>query len=110
MNIGDFEIQLIDFMASSLWVSKFIHLRKSLETAQGDNGTYILTCCLSLLEKFDCLKKVALAMLLALISTYLCEHIFFTHEVHSKAVDLQQIILKRVCGSKCQNVIQLFLN
>ena len=32
-DIGDFEMQLIDCMSSSLWESKFIDFRKSLETA-----------------------------------------------------------------------------
>ena len=32
MSIEDFQMQLIDFKASLLWTSKFVDLRKSLET------------------------------------------------------------------------------
>ena len=68
-------MQLIDFKASLLWVSKFNDLRKSLETAE-NSQTSILTCWKSLPEKFASLKKVANALLFVSGSTYLCEQIF----------------------------------
>ena len=70
MDIEDFQMQLIDFKASLLWVSKFDDLRKSLETAE-NLQTSILTCRKSLSEKFDCLKKMAIALLYVFGSTYL---------------------------------------
>ena len=75
MNIEDFQMQLIDFKASSLWASKFDDLRKSLETAE-NSQTSILTCWKSLPEKFDCLKKIAIPLLSVFGSTQLCEQIF----------------------------------
>ena len=74
MNIEDFQ-KLIDFKASLLWASKFNDLRKSLETAE-NSQTSILTCWKSWPEKFDCLKKIAIALLFVFESTYLREQMF----------------------------------
>ena len=63
-------MQLIDL----LWTSKFVDLRKSLETIE-KNQINILTCWESLPEKVSCLKKMAIALLSAFGSTYLCEQI-----------------------------------
>jgi len=71
----DLSKQLIDFKASLLWVSKFVDLRKSLETIE-NTQTNIIACWKSLPEKFDCLNKMAIALLSAFGSTYLCEEIF----------------------------------
>ena len=68
-------MQLINFKASLLWESKFDDLRKSLETAENSQIS-ILTCWKSLPENFDCWKKMAIALLSVLGSTYLCELIF----------------------------------
>ncbi|KAJ3586605.1 hypothetical protein NHX12_013001 [Muraenolepis orangiensis] len=68
-------MQLIELNSSTLWVTKFAELRKQLETTAGhDHG--IFTCWISLLEKFSCLRKIALALLTVFGSTYLCEQIF----------------------------------
>ena len=75
MDIENFQMQLIDFKTSLLWASKFDNLRKSLETAK-NSLTSILTCWKSLPEKFDCLKKMAIALLSVFVFTYLCEQIF----------------------------------
>ena len=75
MNIEDFQMQLIDFKASLLWASKFDDLRKSLKTAE-NSQTSIFACWKSLQEKFDCLKKMVIALLSIFGSTYLCEQIF----------------------------------
>ena len=75
MDIKDFQMQLIDFKASLLWTSKFVDLRKSLETIKNKQKG-ILTCCESLPEKFSLLKKMAIALLSAFVSTYLWEQIF----------------------------------
>ena len=75
MDIEDFQMQLIDFKASLLWASKFDDVRKLLETAD-NSQTSILTCWKSLPENFDCLKKMAIALLSVFESTYLYEQIF----------------------------------
>ncbi|KAG7176440.1 putative hAT family C-terminal dimerization region-containing protein 27 [Homarus americanus] len=76
MEIGDLEMQLIDFKLSSLWVVKFTELRKSLETTVSDHAASISSCWASLPEKFDCMKKVAFVLLSTFESTYLCEQLF----------------------------------
>ena len=68
-------MQLIDFKVSLSWASKFDDLQKSLETAE-NSQTSISTCWKSLPEKFDCLKKMAIALLSVFVSTYLCEQLF----------------------------------
>jgi len=83
MDIEDFQMQLIEFKASLLWVSKFVDLRKSLEATENPQ-TNILTCWKSLPEKFDCLKKMAIALLSAFGSTYLREQML-SHEVYSQS-------------------------
>ena len=40
MDIEDFQLQLIDFKASLLWTSKFVDLRKSLETIENKQKTF----------------------------------------------------------------------
>ena len=75
MDIENFQVQLIDFKASLLWTSKFVDLRKSLETIKNKQNN-ILTLWESLLEKFSCLKKMAIALLSAFQATYLCKQIF----------------------------------
>ena len=75
MDFEDFQVQLIDFKASLLWASKFDDLRKSLETTE-NSQTSISTSWKSSPEKFDCLKKMAIALLSVLGSTYLCKQIF----------------------------------
>ena len=47
MDIEDFQMPLIDFKASLLWVSKFDNLQKLLETAE-NSQTSILICWKSL--------------------------------------------------------------
>ncbi|XP_074847014.1 general transcription factor II-I repeat domain-containing protein 2A-like isoform X1 [Carettochelys insculpta] len=82
MGVEDFEMQLIELQCSVLWSSKFRDLRRTLESTKGDHGVSIMACWNSLPVKFDCLKKVAFALLSAFGSTYLFEHIFS----HVKAV------------------------
>ena len=41
MDIKDFQMLLIDFNASLLWTSKFVDLRKSLETINRRDGVVI---------------------------------------------------------------------
>ena len=64
-------MQLIDL----LWTLKFVDLQKSLETIE-NKQINILTCWESLPEKVSCLKKMAIALLSAFASTYLCEQTF----------------------------------
>ena len=75
MDIEDFQLQLIDFKASLLWTSKFVDLRKWLETNENKQKN-ILSRWKSLQEKFSCLKKMAIALLSAFQAIYLCEQIF----------------------------------
>ena len=75
MDTEDFQMQLIDFKAFLLWASKFDDLRNLLETAE-NSQTSILTCRKSLPEKFDCLKKMAIALLSVFGFTFLCKQIF----------------------------------
>ena len=64
-------MQLIDL----LWTLKFVDLRKSLETI-ANKQINILTCWKSFPVKSSCLKKMAIALLSAFASTYLCKQTF----------------------------------
>ena len=75
MDIEDIQMQLVDSKVSLSWKSKFIDLRKLLKTIENKQKN-ILTCWESLPEKFSCLKKMAIALLSAFGSIYLCEQIF----------------------------------
>ena len=74
-------MQLIDLQASSLWSAKFKDLREILETSTNDHAASILSSWTSLPDKFNCMKKVAFALLSAFGSTYQCEQIF-SHMKH----------------------------
>ena len=77
MDVQDVEMQLIELKSSSLWVTKFAELRQQLEsTPVQQHGACILACWASVPAKFDCLKKIALALLTVFGSTYLCEQVF----------------------------------
>lgn len=81
----DIEMQLIDFQSSSIWNQKFIDLRKEVEAIENnrllgkiDKKTEdeILTTWNELPESFDCLKRLAKAILSIFSSTYACESLF----------------------------------
>ncbi|XP_050730475.1 general transcription factor II-I repeat domain-containing protein 2-like isoform X3 [Eriocheir sinensis] len=76
METEELEMQLIDLQASSLWSAKFKDLRELLETSMNDHAASILSSWTSLPDKFNCMKKVAFALLSAFGSTYQCEQIF----------------------------------
>ncbi|XP_064119030.1 general transcription factor II-I repeat domain-containing protein 2B-like [Macrobrachium nipponense] len=76
METEELEMQLIDFQASTLWSAKFKDLREILESSKNDHATSILRSWASLPDKFNCMKKVAFALLSAYGSTYQCEQIF----------------------------------
>ena len=76
MEPEELEMQLIDFQASTLWSAKFKDLREILESSKNDHATSILRSWASLPDKFNCMKKVAFALLSAYGSTYQCEQIF----------------------------------
>ncbi|XP_068609293.1 general transcription factor II-I repeat domain-containing protein 2A-like [Brachionichthys hirsutus] len=83
MGIDDFETQLVELAAASLWASKFAELRSELERGETDQGASIAACWESLPDdEFSCLKKVAFALLSAFGSTHICDRIFS----HMKAV------------------------
>uniref|UniRef100_A0A8C8RPP1 Uncharacterized protein n=1 Tax=Pelusios castaneus TaxID=367368 RepID=A0A8C8RPP1_9SAUR len=76
MCVKDFEMQLIDLQCSTLWSSKFKDLQHELGVTKKGHGASILTCWMSLPVQFNCLKKMAFAMLSAFGSTYLCDQVF----------------------------------
>ncbi|CAG4959705.1 unnamed protein product [Colias eurytheme] len=85
LEIEDFEMQLIDFQSSSIWIQKFIDMRKELELIETerltsniskDANNKILETWNALPETFNCLKKLAHAILTVFSSTYACESLF----------------------------------
>ena len=104
-------MQLIDFKASLLWASKFDDLRKSLETAENLQAS-ILTCWKFLPERFDCMKKMAIALLSVYGSTSLCEQIFSHMKVIliPIAADLPNSIQRHVFNSKLPDIVPILLS
>ncbi|GBN50946.1 General transcription factor II-I repeat domain-containing protein 2A [Araneus ventricosus] len=85
LEIEEFEMQLIDFQSSSIWIQKFIETRKELELNETERLTSnisknannkILETWYSLPDTFNCLKKLARAILIIFSSTYACESLF----------------------------------
>ncbi|GBN09006.1 hypothetical protein AVEN_28242-1 [Araneus ventricosus] len=85
LEIEEFEMQLIDFESSSKWIQKFIETRKELELNETERltsnisknaNTKILEIWNSLPDTFNCLKKLARAILTIFSSTYACESLF----------------------------------
>lgn len=85
LEIEEIEMQLIDFQSSSIWIQKFIELRKELEINEIERlsgsmstnaNTKIMETWNSIPDIFSCLKKLALAILTIFSSTYACESLF----------------------------------
>lgn len=85
LEIEEFEMQLIDFQSSSIWIQKFIETRKELELIETERSTSnlsknannkILETWNALPDTFNCLKKLAHAILTMFSSTYACESLF----------------------------------
>ncbi|XP_045779584.1 uncharacterized protein LOC123877124 [Maniola jurtina] len=85
LEIEDFEMQLIDFQSSLIWIQKFIDMRKELELIETerltsniskDANNNILETWNALPETFNCSKKLAHAILTVFSSTYACESLF----------------------------------
>ncbi|GBM77560.1 hypothetical protein AVEN_13309-1 [Araneus ventricosus] len=85
LEIEEFEMQLIDFQSSSIWIQKFIETRKKLEFIETERLTSnisknannkILETGNSLPDTFNCLKKLARAILTIFSSTYAYESLF----------------------------------
>jgi hypothetical protein len=85
LEIEEFEMQLIDFQSSSIWIQKFIETRKELELIETERLTSnisenannkILETWNALPDTFNCLKKLAHAILTIFSSTYACESLF----------------------------------
>ena len=55
---------------------------KTRSSQSKEKSTTILNCWMSLPDRFNCLKKIACALLSAFGSTYLCEQIF-SHMKHN---------------------------
>ncbi|GFW47362.1 general transcription factor II-I repeat domain-containing protein 2A [Trichonephila clavipes] len=77
-----FEMKLIDFQSSSIWIQKCIETRKKLELIETERLTSSISkrnfenMRLNLIpDTFDCLKKLAQAVL-TISSTYDCESLF----------------------------------
>ncbi|GFU08113.1 general transcription factor II-I repeat domain-containing protein 2A [Trichonephila clavipes] len=87
LEIEELEIQLIDFQSSSIWIQKFIEIRKKLELREieaerltsnisKNTSNEILETWNSIPDAFNCLKKLAYAILTIFSSTYACESLF----------------------------------
>ncbi|GFT04063.1 SCAN domain-containing protein 3 [Trichonephila clavipes] len=83
--IEELEMQLIEFQSSSIWIQKFIETRKKLELIETERLTSniskntsneILETWNSIPEAFNCLKKLAYAILTIFSSTYAYESLF----------------------------------
>ncbi|GFX35440.1 uncharacterized protein TNCV_102471 [Trichonephila clavipes] len=85
LEIEELEMQLIDFQSSSIWIQKFIEARKKLEVIEAlrltsniskNTSNEILETWNSIPDAFNCLKKLAYAILTIFSSTYACESLF----------------------------------
>ncbi|GFS59814.1 uncharacterized protein TNCV_2806281 [Trichonephila clavipes] len=91
LEIEELEMQLIDFQSSSIWIQRFTESRKKLELFEAERLTSniiknvsneILETWNSIPDAFNCLKKLAYAILTIFSSTYACESLF--SEITSK--------------------------
>ncbi|GFX53037.1 dimer_Tnp_hAT domain-containing protein [Trichonephila clavipes] len=85
LEIEEFEMQLIDFWSSSMWIQKCIDTRKKLKLIEtkrltsnmSKNDTKeILETSNSIPDTFNCLKKQAQAIITIFSSTYAYEWLF----------------------------------
>ncbi|GFT31154.1 uncharacterized protein TNCV_3645511 [Trichonephila clavipes] len=82
LEIEELEMQLIDFQSSSIWIQKFIETRKKLELIEAERLTSNISkntsneIWNSIPDAFNCLKKLAYAILTIFSSTYACESLF----------------------------------
>ncbi|GFY22547.1 uncharacterized protein TNCV_2178081 [Trichonephila clavipes] len=85
LEIEELEMQLIDFQSSSTWIQKFIETRKKLEWIEAERlksniskntSNEILKTWNLIPDAFNCLKKLAYAILTIFSSTYACESLF----------------------------------
>ncbi|GFT75654.1 uncharacterized protein TNCV_4557651 [Trichonephila clavipes] len=82
LEIEKLEMQLIDFQSSSIWIQKIIETRKKLELIEAERLTSNISentsneIWNSIPDAFNCLKKLAYAILTIFSSTYACESLF----------------------------------
>ncbi|GFV11588.1 general transcription factor II-I repeat domain-containing protein 2A [Trichonephila clavipes] len=85
LEIEELEMHLIDFQSSSIWIQKFIETRKKLELIEAlrltsniskNTSNELLETWNSIPDAFNCLKKLAYAILTIFSSTYACESLF----------------------------------
>ncbi|GFW10449.1 uncharacterized protein TNCV_892441 [Trichonephila clavipes] len=85
LEIEELEMQMIDFQSSSTWIQKFIETRKKLKLIEAERLTSniskntineILETWNLIPDAFNCLKKLAYAILTIVSSTYACESLF----------------------------------
>ncbi|GFW07788.1 dimer_Tnp_hAT domain-containing protein [Trichonephila clavipes] len=108
LEIEEFEMQLIDFQSSSIWIQKFIETRKKLELIEAERLTRnisknasneILETWNSIPDTFNCLKKLANAILTTFSSIYACESLFseinyIKDSLRNSLADNSSILLK----------------
>ncbi|GFY06930.1 general transcription factor II-I repeat domain-containing protein 2A [Trichonephila clavipes] len=75
LEIEELEMQLIDFQYSSIWIQKFIAERLTSNISKNTSNE-ILEIWNSIPDAFNCLKKLAYAILTIFSSTYVCESLF----------------------------------
>ncbi|GBN59041.1 hypothetical protein AVEN_21052-1 [Araneus ventricosus] len=76
LEIEKFEMQLIDFQSSSIRIQKFIETERLTSNISKNANNKILETWNSLPDTFNCLKKLARAILTIFSSTYACESLF----------------------------------
>ncbi|GFU21570.1 general transcription factor II-I repeat domain-containing protein 2A [Trichonephila clavipes] len=105
LEIEEREMQLIDFQSRSIWIQKFIEKRKKLELIEAERLTSniskntsneILETWNSIPDPFNCLKKLAYAILTIFSSTYACESLF--SEINNIKDSLRKRLINgRIC-------------
>ena len=86
IDMGKFDMELIEFQSSSIWKQKFIDLRVDLENIEKrrlEKGILersaenkLLPTWNAIPKNFSCLKRFATALLSMFLSTYACESLF----------------------------------
>ncbi|GFV12779.1 uncharacterized protein TNCV_1367491 [Trichonephila clavipes] len=99
-------------MSSSIWIQKFIETRKKLELIEAERSTSniskkssneILEAWNLIPDAFNCLKKLAHAILIIFSSTYACESLF------SERNNIKDSLRKRLADDSNSACILLIL-
>ncbi|XP_060548259.1 general transcription factor II-I repeat domain-containing protein 2A-like [Pantherophis guttatus] len=109
LDLGNLEMELLEFQESSIWKNKFYDLRETLEkiermtkdstvssdTVAGTSENEILKVWNSLPNNFKSMKALGIAFLTLFGSSYACEQLFDTKMKSLKCGILCQIILSQ---------------